>query len=77
MANVHPKQMAKHLTFFQTGVLRPGLMALPAGAATATILTGYSSLLRSSGDKYLYRERQMGSSPQSAPIWEPLKGVSG
>jgi len=42
MAKVQPKQMAKHLMFFQTGVLRPGLMALPVSAATATISVGYS-----------------------------------
>jgi hypothetical protein len=39
MAKVQPKQMAKHLTFFHTGVLRPGLMAMLVIAAIATILT--------------------------------------
>jgi hypothetical protein len=39
MAKVQPKQMAKHLIFFHTGVLRPGLMAMLVIAAIATILT--------------------------------------
>ena len=43
MAKVQPKHMAKHLTFFHTGVLRPGLMAVLVIAAIATILTKSTS----------------------------------
>jgi hypothetical protein len=38
MANVQPKQIAKHFKFFHTGVLLPSLMEALVAAAIATIL---------------------------------------
>lgn len=68
IANVQPKQMAKHLIFFQTGVMRPGLMALPVCAAIATILIYCSSSLHFAALQSLYRMYDnLGNNPRREP----------